>query len=172
MSFMSKRFVLAGSFVLLACLTLMLLAPWPSHGALDDPDMIVVAILGKTVSDEDIIAAIKRLKDVNGYSASADQSFLAAASRFSDRRDLVKWLLRSGADANPTGLSPLYAACMSDDVDTVVTLLRAGARWDRALPEGDTVLRRVMTEHKAILVRLREIEPNLVPIEGSTSTEN
>lgn len=123
-----------------------------------DTDSIAQAIfaIGKyrNVSDEELINAMASHGDVNGFSRKYQCTFLYAAVTH-DRKRLVHWLLRNGANPNPRGPHPLVASIVSGDAGMSRQLLRAGSSWNAEIEPGTTVLEAASQQNPQLVELLR-----------------
>jgi hypothetical protein len=81
-----------------------------------------------------------------------------AASR-GERGEILEWLLDHGADPNPPGDSPLYAAIGMEYPEMAKRLLSAGARWSAPIKDGTSeTVREWATKNRPEI--LRELAPH------------
>jgi hypothetical protein len=144
--------ILGLSFLALIIAGVWALVPSPLAA---DPDSIVMAMfpVGKdqrSYSDEEIIWAIRKYGNVDGYSPTHNLSFITAALT-SSRVNLLQWLVSNGANPNPAlGVHPLEL-CIDDERNARM-MLRAGSKLSATVREGRTV-EQVMAERNPQLLQ-------------------
>ncbi len=63
-------------------------------------------------------------------------TLISVAAGYGIRDEILEWLLNHGADPNPPGDSPLYAAISMGYTKSARRLLSAGAKWSAPINDG------------------------------------
>jgi ankyrin repeat protein len=142
-----------------------------SGDVLSVPPIIVALCARGAGANELVNLLIAAGADVNGRGSDgvATPPLLAAANLH--RADLVKQLLEAGADvdgAMRNGGTALHFAALSDDPESVIVLLAAGANPDALDHEGNTPLAVALADgSSAAAVPLLRVRPRSNPNRAS-----
>lgn len=144
--------------VVIAVVALFLFLTHPNVPA--ESDAIHDAMRGiekyRLVSDDDIIDALRRSGDLNGYCGHPPRPYLTVAVE-GRRRQVVRWLLEQRVNPNPAGAHPLFPATGGGDEAMIMLLVNAGSRLDSkvGLGDGRTIAEVMQKSNPGLLAKLK-----------------